>query len=273
MALFFLIVFSAYGQGNLDEKPEPPRITSKKIGDYRVTITEFFETYETELVITKGTTQVFKERDFGVYYYFGNQFDDMNRDKDPYSGTDVTGNKVPDLVITKYTGGSMCCHFLYVFEIGKHFKQILTLKTRTSYIRLRDFDRDGISEIEFWDGAVEALFSSSGVSTPGRFVLKYGKGGYYPAISLMKQPPPTDQQFKGMKVQIQKAYDPVYPLRFYDELLSHMVDLSYNGHLDRALKLADEVWPLKKSGLEKFKSKFQASLNDSQHWRSFSTLL
>ncbi|PIR21671.1 MAG: hypothetical protein COV44_11900 [Deltaproteobacteria bacterium CG11_big_fil_rev_8_21_14_0_20_45_16] len=270
--LFSLQAIAASSVSASDQSAENIRVESKQFGDYRVTIFKSFDSYEGELLITKNSVQVFKEREFDVYYYFGNWIDGTDVETDPYSGKDITGNQEPDLVITKRTGGAHCCQFLYVFEIGKSFRHLLTVDAQSSDIYLKDLDGDKVPEIEFWDGSIDYRFASFASSSKGHFILKYNGKEYQPAVHLMRKPAPNKNEIKRIKSQIQKIFDPQYPEVPY-ELLEPMMNLSYCGHLDLALKLADETWPPKRPGIEKFKNDFRDALRESRYWKSLSEAL
>lgn len=273
LVLSALFVAHSYGSDDDLEDLDPPQVFLKNIGDYRITITK--KRYEQEVLVSRGAKQLFKDRGFSTYYNFGNRFDgsivDRDAEHDPYSGTDVTGNKQPNLVISKDTNGSMCCHTLYVFELGKTFKRLLTLKTWSYSIKLQDLDHDGFPEIEFWDEAPTVLLETAGFATPGRVVLKYGSKGYTVASNLMRQPTPTNEEFARMQARIRNAYDSRFPASIHHEVLKSMVDLSYSGHPDLALKLAGEAWPLSRDKLEGFKAEFRKELEGSKYWKKFAS--
>ena len=90
---------------------------------------------------------------------------------DIYSGHDITGNKIPNLIISNWTGGAHCCHYLQIFELGNAFKHLVTVDALSSDIRLVDLDKDGFPEIEFHDGAIDYLFASY-AGSPGSVLEK-----------------------------------------------------------------------------------------------------
>lgn len=133
--------------------------------------------------------------------------------------------------------------------MGKQFKKLVTVEAGSSNVRLVDLDHDGIPEIEFWDGAIDYQFASFAGSPGGRIVLKFQKDHYEVATQLMRSPSPTNQQWNDLKSKIKAAFrdaGPELPFAF----LEAMMNLSYSGHLELAMKLADEVWPPKKGGFE-----------------------
>jgi hypothetical protein len=46
-----------------------------------------------------------------------------------------------------------------------------------------------------------------------------------------------------------------------------MMNLSYSGQFDFAMKMASEIWPPDKPGLLEFKNKFTKALQESLYWK------
>lgn len=244
------------------------RIEKKKFGSYQIILSQDFESGIGKILIKHRSKTIFEESEFDAHYYFGNNFDETLKGRDRHSGRDITGNGIANLIISNWTGGAHCCHFLHVFELGKKLKKIATVEAGSSSIRLVDLDHDGFPEIEFWDGSIDYQFASFAGSPPGRIVLKFKNNQYEVATQLMRRQSPTVQQMKNIKKRIKAAFqedvsDP--PFTF----LETMMDLSYSGNFAVAMKLADEVWPLKRNGLEKFKKDFSQSLQNSLYWKNF----
>ncbi len=246
------------------------RLEKKKYGPYQVSLLQDFQTGLGKVVIKKGKVKVFEEVDIDNHYYFGNNFE-PNTDEpvDIYSGRDITGNGKTNLVISNWTGGAHCCHFLHIFELGKNLKKLVTVKALSSSIRLVDLDHDGYPEIEFWDGAIDYQFACFAGSPGGRVVLKFRQDHYEVATDLMKKLEPTAKKMKRLKQSIVRAFkkedSPDLPYPF----LQALMDLSYSGHFKSALQLADETWPAEKPGLSKFKDEFSQTLRDSPYWKEF----
>lgn len=263
--LFLLISIFSLSSYAFDGRSE-----KRKHGSYRTSLVQDFQTGLGKIVIQKGNAKVFEEFEVDNHYYFGNHFEpNSDEPADIFSGRDITGNGIVNLVISNWTGGAHCCHFLNVFELGKKFKKLVTVEALSSSIQLIDLDRDGYPEIEFWDGAIDYQFASFAGSPGGRVVLKFQKDHYAVATQLMKKPTPTAKKMNRLKQDLIRAFrgekSPDLPYPFLEVLMN----LSYSGHYKLALQLADETWPSEKPGLEKFKSEFSQALRDSQYWKEF----
>lgn len=263
----FLVVFASIFP--IFIKAANGRYEQKIFGAYMVSLSQSFESGLGKLVIKLGKNKVFTTSEFDNHYYFGNHFDESLNEKDPHSGRDITGNGLPNLVISNWTGGAHCCNLLHIFEMGKKLRKLVTVEANSSSVSLIDLDHDGFPEIEFWDGAIDYLFASFGGSPGGRVVLKFKKDHYEVATHLMKKPLPNLNQMniarKKIRVAFKKEKTPDLPYEF----LNLMMELSYSGHSKLALKIATEEWPTEREGLSDFKEKFLQALKESRYWKEF----
>ena len=244
------------------------RLEKKKYGPYRTSLLQDFQNGLGKIVIQKGRVKVFEESEIDNHYYFGNHFEpNSDESVDIFSGRDITGNGRTNLVISNWTGGAHCCHFLHIFELDKNLKKLVTIEALSSSIRLVDLDHDGYPEIEFWDGAIDEQFACFAGSPGGRVVLKFRKDHYEVATQLMKKPMPTLKKINRLKQDLVRAFEeeesPDLPYPFLEALM----ELSYSGHFKLALQLADETWPANKPGLVKFKNEFSQALQSSRYWK------
>jgi hypothetical protein len=244
------------------------RVDKKKFGSYSVVLSQSFEDGLGKIIITHGKDKVFESSEIDDHYYFGNHFDD-DEEKDLYSGRDITGKGIPNLVVSSWTGGAHCCHFLHIFELGKKLKKLVTVKANSSSVRLVDLDHDGYPEIEFWDGSIDYLFASFAGSPGGRVVLKFKNNQYEVAPSLMRKASLNQKQIEKLKMMIvasfKKEKSPELPYDF----LSSMMYLSYSGQFDLAMKIASETWPADRLSFLIFQNKFTQALRHSLYWKSF----
>jgi hypothetical protein len=264
ISFFSVLAFIFAAQASADG-----RFINKKIGDYKIYISQSYETGLGKLVIMQGARKVFESKAIDDHYSFGTNFDNNYATNDKYSGRDITGNGIPNLVVYNWTGGAHCCNFLYVFELGKKFKHLTTVSAGSSNIKLVDLDHDGFPEIEFYDGSIDYLFASYAESPPGRIILKFNKDNYVVKSDLLQKNILSQKTILTKKIEIKSVFmklpehSPSLPYDF----LKLMMDLSYAGKKDLAMDISNEVWPSKKPGLTKFKKEFTQALNNSEYWR------
>ena len=244
----------------------------RKIGNYKILITwkkwDEEENYE-KLIITHKGKAIYSEGELGTSLWIGNNFDESLNGKDPYSGRDLTGNGVPNLIITKWNGGAHCCNFLSVFELSeKGLRKLITVDGGSYYFKIKDFDGDKIPEIEFWDWPIDYIFNSFSESAQGRVVLKFINGKYHVASGLMYKRRPNNKKLAKQKDEIRKSFKDMGD-RVPFELLNLMMELSYTGYKELALKIADDTWPSERTDLKKFKKEFRLALGNSHYWSEF----
>jgi hypothetical protein len=92
--------------------------------------------------------------------------------------------------------------------------------------------------------------------------------GYRVAKSLMYRKREDEKKLTASRETIQKVFYTKQPGVPY-ELLKLMMDLSYSGYRELALKMADDTWPRDLSGLAKFKLDFNRALAASPYWTEF----
>jgi hypothetical protein len=240
-----------------------PRVIERQLGLYKVEIAQ--SDNREKLVIEKDGRVVFSHKEVGSHFYFGNRFD-FKVKNDVYSGHNITGNNIPNLVISKWTGGSHCCHVLYIFEIGTKFRKIAAIRAGAYPIRLVDYQKRGIYAIEFWDNPIDGIFASSAFSPPGRVVVEFVNGNYQIAERLMFTGLLSRKNLKVRKAKIRYLLaDSDSPDLPY-ELLETMMNLSYSGHIQLAMETVAEIWPADRPGLKKFKDEFRSALEKSSYW-------
>ncbi|MBC7466240.1 MAG: hypothetical protein H7256_09625 [Bdellovibrio sp.] len=246
------------------------KFEKRQFGSHKISLSQNFETGLGKLSIKNGNKKVFEESEIDNHYSFGNSFEPNSNDgPDLYSGRDITGNKLPNLIISNWTGGAHCCHFVHIFELGKKVKKLVTVQAMSSSVRFVDLDNDGFPEIEFWDGSIDYQFACFADSPSGRVVLKFKKDHYEVATGLMNKPAPTQQKIRVLKEAITLAFEKKDTPDLPYDFLNTVMELSYTGHFNLALKLADEVWPSGKPGLAKFKNEFSEALHESIYWKNY----
>ena len=166
--------------------------------------------------------------------------------------TNITGNGIPNLVVAEWSGGAHCCMTYYVFELGDVFRQVATIEAEDGDAHFEDLDGNNIPVIHLqdWHYAYE-LTSFAGSPAPD-IILRYTDGKYEIAPDLIFTDPLTDEEFTGLVQEVQEAYKK--PIEEGEEILSPgvwgsdaslwdaMLELTYKGHLERAMQLFGECW-------------------------------
>ncbi len=238
-------------------------------GSYEARVERDEDSSAQKIIVTKNGKVVYQDGEIGWYFWIGNHFDDSLKGRDPHSGKDLTGNGTPDIVLTSWSGGAHCCNSLTVLELTKTgARRVITVDGGSYGLILKDLDGDGTPEIDFWDWPIDYQFNSFSHSAQGRVVLKSVGDGYRVAKSLMYRKHPGALRLAVAKGAIRKAFSTQQPGVPY-ELLKLMMELSYSGYRELALKMADDTWPRDLEGLAKFKLDFKRALATSPYWSEF----
>lgn len=119
---------------------------------------------------------------------------------------DITGDGIPDLIISEWEGGAHCCFNIHIFSLGQEFKRIAEIRGGHSAFEFKDLDGDGVYELlgrdwtfPYW----ETVFSSSPAP---EIILRYKDGRYVLAIDLMKKSPPSHEDLEKRLKQMRNEF-------------------------------------------------------------------
>jgi hypothetical protein len=100
------------------------------------------------------------------------------------SGTDITGEGNPDIIIQTYSGGAHCCFDTFLYDLGTDLTEIPVHASPggNQCGRFEDLDGDGIYEFLSFDDSFAYRYCAYAGTPVVRVVLKYEPGeGYVPA--------------------------------------------------------------------------------------------
>jgi hypothetical protein len=189
------------------------------------------------------------------------------------NGTDVTGRRRPNMIVSFSTGGAHCCQFHYVFELEPVFKLLATIDGRDADLaHFEDLESDGRY---YYVGAdwTFAYWPGSFASSPShkillRWVDDDKGGGFHLALDKMEYPAPTAKEWRSALQDVEdtlKEGGP--PLEFLGTTLwKTVLDLIYTGHSDLAWKFVDQVNPQALTGDNPSLADFCSKLKKSPYW-------
>jgi len=100
----------------------------------------------------------------------------------PVSGSDITGDGIPELVIERYSGGASCCFSCVVLRLGEELTRISLPLDSSTQATFRDLDGDGIHEVIGTDNRFRCVLCCCANSPLPIVVLRYDEErGYIPA--------------------------------------------------------------------------------------------
>lgn len=185
---------------------------------------------------------------------------------------DKTGDGVPDVMLSYYSGGAHCCTTYYFIELPAN---------GTGAIREVPTENAGMSAIgkapggglrfatadnawAYWN------MSFAGSPMPG-VILEFRNGVARPNFDLMKKPAPSlavlTRKAAAARKKISNApyTSDSGDFQFDEAFWSEMIDLMYTGHEGLAWKYLDMVWPKAKPGKDKFVADFKETLANSYY--------
>ena len=184
-------------------------------------------------------------------------------------GGELTGNGRRYLVVQQYVPGRRCCTNLHLFELKPKFRKVqsIWLGYRGGWFdeHFRDLDKDGFPEIELQDWTFAFWKASFDISPAPRIVLKFQKGRYRIATSLMQRPPPSLRDLRNQAKSLQ------HPGAFSRSYAPHkgwatMLQLAYTGHAQLASKFFNMAWRKGAKGKRQFLAAFRKRLRESPYW-------
>jgi hypothetical protein len=231
----------------------------------------------TRLEVWKGDSLVYQEAGNRFELAWQPEFDDAHTNAFLRPGVNVTGNGVPDLILTEYSGGMHCCLTYYIFELADELRLVDKISAEHGEIDLVDLNHDGVPVIKMSDWSYAYAFGCFASSPTPDLILRYSNGTYSVAADLMATPTPSADQLQAIADEIKTNSD--YPRldenhEFDGEwaadsgLWQHMLDLIYGGHEDEARRLYDLAWPDGVDGKEEALTNFVEAVANSTFWQA-----
>jgi hypothetical protein len=174
----------------------------------------------------------------GVFYY-----NDMSIDTPLRMGQDITGDGIPNLLITENSTGAHCCTCYYVFALGPRFRRIATIDAGHYDSRVTDVDGDGTLEFIVHDWAFRASGPWPECCKPDPYViLHYEDGAYHLAKDLMRKPAPTTGELEQLARKALQQYRPDWEASA-EGIWDATLELIYSGHAESVEPFLDMIWP------------------------------
>jgi hypothetical protein len=190
------------------------------------------------------------------------------------NGTDVTGRRRPDMIVSYFTGGAHCCMYHYVFELEPAFKLLATLYDADDDLsHFADLGKDGHYYYLTADWTFAYWWLSFAGSPSHSVVLRYVDdaigGSFHLAMDKMLTPAPTPKEWEKARGDVRGE------LRLEEEnmvnelpnvLWQEVLDLIYTGHSDLAWRFLDEVGPRAQQDPYPDLEAFCSTLKASPYW-------
>ena len=181
---------------------------------------------------------------------------------------DLTGNKLPNLIIYEYSGGAHCCYTARVLELyGMNCSLIATIEGEHSEPLFKDVDGDSIPEIIVNDWTFEYFPDSFAQSPAPQVIFKWINDKYILDAKLIEIPKPSEEELRIKATQIlsdEQWLEKNPP----GELFGVALDLIYGGHEDLGWKFINIAWPSSCPKNWKLLTEFKNLLEKSPYWQA-----
>jgi len=98
-------------------------------------------------------------------------FDPVTDAPAPY--VNITGNGIPNLVVTAYSGGAHCCSIYHIFELGDEFREVATIDAADGGAVFTNLTANGTPAIQMSDWSYAYEFTSFAGSFAPDIILRW----------------------------------------------------------------------------------------------------
>jgi len=195
----------------------------------------------------------------------------LEQDQSPDSvkleiGTDLTGEGMPDLLISEWSGGSHCCYSFHIFRLGNEFRNIQAIPLfdadESAFVR-----RPGVKGLVLntVDYSAFAYFPKDFADSPaGRVLLSFQQGRFRLDPTLMKANGPTAGTIAKCAALFKKSRDwkNGQPMGMW----YYATDLVYTGNEAQGLKFMEEGWGGSAADRDKYLAEYRRRLTKSIYY-------
>lgn len=186
-------------------------------------------------------------------------------------GDDLTGDGIPELLVSEWSGGTHCCYTFHLFRMGERFSHIQDIALldadEATFVR-----RPGVKGLVLVtnDYSAFAYFPEGFAGSPaGRVFLSFQGDKFQPDARLMKSNPPTDTEitkcaglFKPSRAWKEKA-NAGQPMGMW----YYATDLIYTGNARQAWKFLDAAWGGSAAEKKKYVGDYQQRFTKSVYYQ------
>jgi len=205
-----------------------------------------------------------------AFYISGRKFESQNLVVGFQPGDDITGNKIPNVVIYEWTGGAHCCAIAWVLEIGRECRVLARIEGRHSAPIFQDLDGDSIPEVIVRDWTFEYWPASFATSPAPKVILRWSNGEYVVDKKLTRTPVPAEQELvtKAETIRSSEGWECIYPPCIPYEVFHTALDLMYGGHEELGWKFIEMAWSPKFPLDTRLLEELRGLLERSDYWRA-----
>jgi len=190
-------------------------------------------------------------------------------------GTDITGNGIPNLIVSAWTGGAHCCFSFIVLELGTKFR--IAARINAMHSDMAHFENHYGRYVFVGNDWTFAYWHAGFAQSPAPTIILKPTGSdgysrYQLALDLMRKAAPSEKQFESAIQEI-RADDAWSSGGVPPQLWGKMAEFIYTGQPVFAWKLLDQSWPADRPGKGGFLGAFCERIKASDYGYELSNVL
>ncbi|MFI4967279.1 MAG: hypothetical protein ACHQAU_01030 [Gammaproteobacteria bacterium] len=219
------------------------------------------------LQILKAGKQVYVQTGYSFALGYPLEQDQPPDSVKPVLGMDFSGEGIPELLISEWSGGAHCCYTFHLFRLGESFSKIQDIPLldadESAFVRRPDVKGFVIATADY---SAFAYFPSSFAGSPaGRVFLSFQGGRFRPDTSLMKATAPKSDEVAKCAALFRpsREWKTSQPMGMW----YYATDLIYTGNEAEAWTFLDAAWggsaADKKRYLDEYRTRLKKSVYHS----------
>lgn len=230
------------------------------------------ETPKAGFEIWKGGKRVASGTGYSYAIGYALQEDQSPDSVNPKVGDDLTGEGLPDLFLSEWSGGAHCCYTFHLFQLGTEFRKIQSLPLldadESAFVQ-----RPGVKGLVLAsnDYSAFAYFPSDFAGSPaGRVFLSYQQGRFRLDMALMRATAPKPGEIGRCAALFKRSreWKTAQPMGMW----YYATDLIYTGHESDALRFLEGSWGGKAADRDRYLAEYQRRLKKSVYYPELSLL-
>lgn len=179
---------------------------------------------------------------------------------------DINDDGVPDLLISRWSGGAHCCFQTMVFSLGDTFAVIAEINGRHLEPKLLQLDNDPAMEFKVIDWEFAYWPTSFAYSPSASVVLDWVDGAFVPSVELTDslQPKYGDLELMAKNLRESENWQSRSEIVLQD-VFQQALDLVYLGEKQKASKFIAAAWGGSNESLASHSLEFGRLLERSQY--------
>ena len=247
--------------------PHGELVDERFLSGYEIRLYRSIDDGEASFEILRKGKRIYGEH--GIRFYLDSvRTNDAGDNVQSLEMIDLTGNKLPNLIIYEYSGGAHCCYTAKVLELdGMNCGLIATIEGMHREPFFKDVDGDSIPEIIVCDWTFEYFPDSFAQSPAPQVIFKWTNDKYIVDAKLIEIPKPSEEELriKATKILSDEQWLEKSPP---GELFGVALDLIYGGHEDLGWKFINIAWPSSFPKNLKLLTEFNNLLEKSPYWQA-----